>query len=560
MKTRALAGLVAMLTASWLLYAYHDRFWYPPDEGNYAHVAQRILEGETLNLQIQDVHPGYINFVNAAALRLFGADLLSLRYPLVFAGLIQAAALFLIFPRHEPWRAAVAVIAATALGAIQFLNPTAHWQCLALVVLSIAALPASSRMVRRLVGIGILVGVIALFRQLTGFLVGLGALTFLLWEAGSRSTEQTNAIVGRFVAASMAIALAAYLALASDVSGIILFGIWPLIVLALLIVRPQAPPREIARIFASVGTGIVIAAVPLLAYHVWHGSIGAWLQDIGPAAVALTRLDFFERSSFAALVFHALRQTVTAGDAASFINGVYWTALPLVGAANGYAVVRSLQRARRNPIHPLPLVATFYAVVSVHFQIPVYLYYTVGLSLASLLWLTPQISLVAARGSLVAAGALAAIGVYFHAGQPASRSIAGLLHGTRMTSVRASSLPHSSLRIDPDEGRRYAALVDLIRQRVPADGSMFAVPSNAELYFLSQRRNAFRFYNTALGVRSDADVAAVEQTLHDHPPSLVTFNRDDKYNTPQSLQIMEAVKHQYVLLGRFDPFDVYVLR
>ena len=259
-------------------------------------------------------------------------------------------------------------------------------------------------------------------------------------------------------------------------------------------------------------------------------------------------------------MFHALRQTVTAGDAATFINGVYWTALPLVAAVNGYVVVRLLQRAGRNPIHPLPLVATFYAVVSVHFQIPVYLYYTVGLSLASLLWLTPQISLVAARGSLVAAGALAAIGVYFHAGQPASRSIAGLLHGTRMTSVRASSLPHSSLRIDPDEGRRYAALVDLIRQRVPADGSIFAVPSNAELYFLSQRRNAFRFYNTALGVRSDADVAAVEQTLHDHPPSLVTFNRDDKYNTPQSLQIMEAVKHQYVLLGRFDPFDVYVLR
>ena len=349
MKTRALAGLVAMLTASWLLYAYHDRFWYPPDEGNYAHVAQRILEGETLNLQVQDVHPGYINFVNAAALRLFGADLLSLRYPLVFAGLIQAAALFLIFPRHEPWRAAVAVIAATALGAIQFLNPTAHWQCLALVVLSIAALPASSRMARRLVGIGILIGVIALFRQLTGFLVGLGALTFLLWEAGSRSTEQTNAILGRVVAASMAIALAAYLALASDLSGIVLFGIWPLIVLALLIVRPQAPPREIARIFASVGTGIVIAAVPLLAYHAWHGSIGAWLQDIGPAAVALTRLDFFERSSFAALVFHALRQTVTAGDAATFINGVYWTALPLVGAANGYASVRVTPTRRTQP-------------------------------------------------------------------------------------------------------------------------------------------------------------------------------------------------------------------
>ena len=77
--------------------------------------------------------------------------------------------------------------------------------------------------------------------------------------------------------------------------------------------------------------------------------------------------------------------------------------------------------------------------------------------------------------------------------------------------MRASSLPHNSLRIDLDEGRRYAALVEMIRREVPADEAILAVPSNAELYFLSQRRNGFRFYNTALGVQSDAEVAAGEQ-------------------------------------------------
>ena len=134
MTKRGLAGVVAMLATSWLLYSYYDRFWYPPDEGNYAHVAQRILEGETLNLQVQDVHPGYINFLHAAALRVFGSDLISLRYPLVFVSLLQALVLFLVFPRHDPWRAAVATVALVALGAIQFLNPTAHWHCLALTI------------------------------------------------------------------------------------------------------------------------------------------------------------------------------------------------------------------------------------------------------------------------------------------------------------------------------------------------------------------------------------------------------------------------------------------
>jgi len=62
-----------------LLWFFHNRFWYAPDEGNYAHVAQRVVSGEVLNLNVQDIHPGYINFVNAAALRVFGLDLLSLR-------------------------------------------------------------------------------------------------------------------------------------------------------------------------------------------------------------------------------------------------------------------------------------------------------------------------------------------------------------------------------------------------------------------------------------------------------------------------------------------------
>ena len=215
MAKRAPAVIVAMLATCCLLYAFHDRFWYPPDEGNYAHVAQRLLQGETLNLQVQDVHPGYISFVNAAALRVFGTDLVSLRYPLVLAGLLQAAVLFFLFPREEPWRAAVASIALTALSAIQFLNPTAHWYCLALTVLLVAVLGSSrdahKQSVRRLLAVGLLIGTIILFRQLTGFLAGVGALAFLLWEAGERGAHGRAALLGRALAATMAVALAVVL-------------------------------------------------------------------------------------------------------------------------------------------------------------------------------------------------------------------------------------------------------------------------------------------------------------------------------------------------------------
>ena len=126
--------------------------------------------------------------------------------------------------------------------------------------------------------------------------------------------------------------------------------------------------------------------------------------------MALTRLDFFDRSNFAALVYHALRQVVSSDSAPTLLNGLYWAALPLVAAVNGFIVFRwvALAGRRGDAIAPLPIMAIFYAVVSVHFQIPVYLYYTVGLSLASLLWLAPRQSRFAAGASV--ALALVAVG------------------------------------------------------------------------------------------------------------------------------------------------------
>ena len=163
-----LASAIAMLMTAFLVYVYYDKTWYPPDEGNYATVAERVLNGEVLNRQVQDIHPGYVTFVNAAALRIFGLDLLSLRYPLVLASLVQAAAILLVFPPEARWRAAVAAVDATALGAIQFLNPTAHWPCLALTMVLVALLGRTRRSVGQLVAAGLLIGTIALFRQLTG--------------------------------------------------------------------------------------------------------------------------------------------------------------------------------------------------------------------------------------------------------------------------------------------------------------------------------------------------------------------------------------------------------
>ena len=74
-------GRVVIIFNILILGHFHNRFWLPVDEGQYAHVAERILNGEVLNRDIQEL--GYINFLNAAALGIFGRNLVSMRYPLI---------------------------------------------------------------------------------------------------------------------------------------------------------------------------------------------------------------------------------------------------------------------------------------------------------------------------------------------------------------------------------------------------------------------------------------------------------------------------------------------
>ena len=156
----ALFGSLAAAAANVaILWEFHDRHWYPSDEGIYAHIAQRLLAGEVMNLDVQNFHPGYVDFVNAAALRVFGMDLLSMRYPLVAAAAVQALVVYRLLARRSLLLGAVGSVAVTALGIVQFLNPTANWYCLSLSTVLISWMISTPRdRAYRLIGAGVLIG------------------------------------------------------------------------------------------------------------------------------------------------------------------------------------------------------------------------------------------------------------------------------------------------------------------------------------------------------------------------------------------------------------------
>jgi hypothetical protein len=200
----------------------------------------------------------------------------------------------------------------------------------------------------------------------------------------------------------------------------------------------------------------------------------------------------------------------------------------------------------------------FYAVVSVHYQVPIYLHFSVGLSVASILLLLARSP--RSRPTWVATGFVALLvgfALRFHAAQPLSRGLPGTVASRRVSLPPSAPLPRSHLWIEADERDRYDRLLDLIRRESRPDESILSIPTNAELYFLGERRNPFRFYNTALGIPDEAALLRTEAALRAAPPRLVVFAPDNKYNTELSLRLMQFIREKYVLLPAIAGFEIY---
>ena len=107
------------------------------------------------------------------------------------------------------------------------------------------------------------------------------------------------------------------------------------------------------------------------------------------------------------------------------------------------------------------------------------------------------------------------------------------------------------------EAQLYQSLVRLIDRETQPGDTIFALPMNPELYFLGRRTNPFKFYNTAVGIRSSADLDSVLQVIECQPPKLVFYDPMDKYNTPASVRVAGALATKYEQLARIPPFEVF---
>jgi hypothetical protein len=394
---------------------------------------------------------------------------------------------------------------------------------------------------------------------LSGVWVGMGVLALALNEAAD-DRRGLETILSRCLAALMLLVLAIYLISTRDWFGPAIVATPAIAILVGMVMISRTGNRETLVVVGRLAFGAVLPAMPLVLYHVAHGSVRPWLNDIIGAAVGLTQLNFFGQPWYALAVVGGVRNLVLSGNGTMALNGLYWITLSLLPIINGGILWRRLARGQRLQEATVPVIAAFYVIVSLHYQIPIYVYYSSGLCLSAILWQQTSASKRSRLSWTLAAATIAVVAVVFHAGQPHFRTPLQILQGVRRSNLLVAGLDRCSLRLDPREREDYHRLVSMIQTMVPPGGSIFAVPSDAELYFLANRHNPFRFYNTALGIRTDADLTATLDVLAHRPPTIVTYRPKDKYNTDASRRIMEYVRSTYDRLDRIGEVEIYRLR
>ena len=542
----ALSALWLLLT-SLTLYHFHNQFWWGPDEGVYAYVAQRFLAGDTLHKDLVDIHPGYGNLLNIVAFAVFGEDLLSLRYPLVLLTLLQGVAALWILRPHGNLVAFVGACAVTAFSFIQFLNPSANWHSLAAffaLALCLTKLPPGSA--ARLLLAGFVVGMAFFTRQLSGVFLGIGLLAVLLAEAGEQQSDKRIAAV--CLGGVLLLGLALYVASKGQVFGALWIGIWPLALLAMLTLRARMDWRDVIKLATLTGAGFVLAGAPIALFMATKGAFSPWLYDILFSALVINNQDFISGSSYFDIVLLALKNLSQSG-LVGIASGIAWIALLLAFPAVGVLAVARLRS--RQQLSPVAILASVWACSALHYQIPVYLMFAVAPVMLALL-------ILASRPIVL--GGLAALSMWavlFQAAAPIDRSLASIVASEPYEAYVDSDLPRVSLRIGEESRTQYAQIIAAIERKAGRDEPLLTIPMNPEINFMTGRRSPLGYYGTQLGLKTSADVEAAIAVLDEAAPLFVVHRPGDKYLTPLSADLLKAVQARSGAPRQIGQFELY---
>jgi hypothetical protein len=510
-----------------------DRGWIPHDDGTLAHSAERVLAGELPHRDFVEGYTGLLTYLNAFAFKVFGVNLLALRYALFVASVVWVAVFYRAASRMLPTvSAGVVTLIAVFWSVPNYPAAMPSWYNLFLATGGLAALfeYIDSGKQRWLIIAGFLGGLSVLMKT-HGMLFVAAGLLFLLYhesqpvaqaDNNGRSASALQIVPGTILVCALLALLAIGLSRASwlDVYQFAIPGFAMVAIVARKFLRERSRTNAWLIVRAAIPylLGAAIPVVAFVAYYAAADALPELVRDLfllparshagaslpPPIPLALIPLALiafiaveFNKAPKAVLVFQdalavAFVAVLLVPKTALWFEPLVWMSLAETTPVFILLLAILIDRSdRRNP-DPMVrsryvlvgCVAAFCSLVQYPFGAPVYFTYSFPLLLLAIVAVVQAMPPFRPR----AIEGIACVCLVFGALYISPMKLPGLLGPVARDDNAVLDLPRAGIRIAREDAENYPIAVQLLQSHSPS-GVIYAGPDAPDLYFLTALRN-----------------------------------------------------------------------
>jgi hypothetical protein len=563
--------------------------WIPHDEGTLGQAADRVLAGQIPHLDYNELYSGGLSRIYAVVFRIFGVDLLHLRWAVFALDVASLACIVFVLSRWmRPIAAAAAAVVAGIWSFPNYVAPLPSWWLLLMALVAVCAFLENERSGRwtSIALMGLAAGGAVVIKQ-TGAYVAMGILWALLFEMEHPSgVARPSWVLLRYALALIAIGFTGGIMGLRLWSGSGAYFALPLVACAIVFVRSsRAVPSSDGIRFSLRDFVLFIgfAALPL-AWLVWpyvlHERLGAFfygalvlptgrlahgMRDAPPARFLLAGIPFLLLLTMDAPPNRAQRRV--------FIVAAWLAAIlvPIASRWNFY-VYQFIWQGGRALIAALPVVIchrlwsnsiTAPGVRRILFMCAVVLSW---LSLNQYPFAAPIYFAFVVPFGFVAAIAFAhhTQRLTLHRVGPLGMlfGLFGLLclnpshersFGKAYDPVHFTTpldLPRAHLMLTAAEATEHRAVVNLIQSHL-GSGSFVAGPDTPDLYFLIGRFSPANTFFDFLDAR-----ATLESVPLWRQASVIVINHNPGFSEPLSSTMRSALAQQFAHSERIGRYEI----